>query len=69
MSHYFLFLVYYLHTHYFFINMTPRERKYHINKRLRKLLWEEITRVIDEDILNQLNGGEPNPDIETFKTK
>ena len=49
--------------------MTPRERKYHINKRLRKLLWEEITRVIDEDILNQLNGGESNPDIETFKTK
>ena len=49
--------------------MTPRERKYHINKRLRKLLWEEITRVIDENILNQLNGGEPNPDIETFKTK
>jgi hypothetical protein len=48
--------------------MTPRERKYHINKRLRKLLWEEITRVIDEDIENQLNGGEPNPDIETFKT-
>jgi hypothetical protein len=48
--------------------MTPRERKYHINKRLRKLLWEEITRVIDEDILNQLNGIEPNPDFEPFKT-
>jgi hypothetical protein len=49
--------------------MTPRERKYHMNKRLRKLLWEEITRVIDEDIVNQLNGEEANPDIETFKTK
>lgn len=48
--------------------MTPRERKYHINKRLRKLLWEEVTKVIDKDILNQLNGEEPNPDIETFKT-
>lgn len=48
--------------------MTPRERKYHINKRLRKLLWEEITRVIDEEILNQLNGIEPNPDFEPFKT-
>ena len=48
--------------------MTQRERKYHINKRFLKLLWEEITRVIDEDILNQLNGGESNPDIETFKT-
>jgi hypothetical protein len=48
--------------------MTPRERRYHINKRLRKLLWEEITRVIDEDILNQLNGIEPNPDFEPFKT-
>jgi hypothetical protein len=44
--------------------MTPRERKYHINKRLRKLLWEEITRVIDEDIENQLNGGKPNLDIQ-----
>jgi len=44
--------------------MTPRERKYHINKRLRKLLWEEITRVIDEDIVNQLNGEEPNSDIQ-----
>ena len=40
-----------------------------MNKRLRKLLWDEITRVIDEDILNQLNGEEPNPDIETFKIK
>jgi len=49
--------------------MTPRERKYHMNKRLRKLLWEEITRVIDEDIENQLNGEEPNPDIEPFETK
>ena len=49
--------------------MTQRERKYHINKRFLKLLGEEITRVIDEDILNQLNGGESNPDIETFKTK
>ena len=49
--------------------MTPRERKYHINKRLRKLLWEEITRVIDDDIDNQLNGGEPNPVIEPFKTE
>jgi hypothetical protein len=47
--------------------MTSRERRYHINKRLHKLVWEEITRVIDEDILNQLNGEEPNPDIETFK--
>jgi len=46
------------------INMTSRERKYHINKRLRKLLWEEITRVIDEDIVNQLNGEEPNSDIQ-----
>ena len=44
--------------------MTQRERKYHINKRLRKLLWEEITRVIDEDIVNQLNGEEPNSDIQ-----
>ena len=49
--------------------MTPRERRYHMNKRLRKLLWEEITRVIDEDIENQLNGREPNPDIETIETK
>jgi hypothetical protein len=47
--------------------MTSRERRYHINKRLHKLVWEEITRVIDEDILNQLNGEEPNPDIELFK--
>jgi hypothetical protein len=47
--------------------MTSRERRYHINKRLHKLVWEEITRVIDEDILNQLNGEEPNPDIESFK--
>ena len=49
--------------------MTSRERRYHINKRLRKLIWNEITNIIDEDILNQLNGGEPNPDIQpmTFK--
>ena len=47
--------------------MTPRERKYHINKRLRKLVWDEITRIIDEDILNQLNGGKPNPDIQPIK--
>lgn len=47
--------------------MTSRERKYHLNKRLQKLVWVEITRVIDEDILNQLNGGEPNPDINPFE--
>ena len=47
--------------------MTPRERRYHLNKRLQKLVWAEITRVIDEDILNQLNGEEPNPDIIPFE--
>jgi len=26
MNHYFLFLVYYLHTHYSFINMTPKQK-------------------------------------------
>ena len=44
--------------------MTSRERKYHLNKLIRKLLFKEITIIIDEDIINQLNGGEPNPDIQ-----
>ena len=53
--------------------MTPRERKYlkkkWFTKKIANILREEVTKAIDEDILNQLNGGESNPDIETFKTK
>jgi hypothetical protein len=30
---------------------------------INKLVFDEVNRIIDEDILNVLNGGEPNPDI------
>ena len=30
---------------------------------INKIVFDEVTRMIDEDILNQLNGGEPDPDI------
>lgn len=52
--------------------MTSREIKYikrkWFNKKIANILREEVTRAIDEEILNQLNGAEPNPDFEPFKT-
>ena len=30
---------------------------------INKIVFDEVNRIIDEDILNQLNGGEPDPDI------